>query len=187
LTANFVRPLALLLGIVAIVLFPVEQALANGPHARSREVFSGPAGAYQVRVMTASVVGTMYLAIQVIQRGSNIPVGDAALQVSGTGPQGTSTAVDPVAAPAAFGNPGWYGVNLPINEAGTWMFSLVVQDPRGGGQVEFPVNVQQAGGINWVFIGGLAVSLAIAAWWALLLMRGKGRRSDPHRPGQENR
>lgn len=150
-------------------------------------MFAGPAGPYQVKVLTAPVVGTMHLSIQVTGLAGTVPVGDARLQVAGTGPQGTLMAAGPVAATAAFGNSGWYGVNLPINEPGAWMFTLLVQGPRGEAQVEFPVNVQPRGGISLVFIGGLAVSLAIAAWWALVLVRGKRRRPDPRRPGQEKR
>lgn len=179
--------LALILGTAAIALMPADQVLANGPHVRSREVFAGTAGPYQVKVLTAPVVGTMHLSIQVTRLAGIVPVGDAKLQASGTGPGGTSTAVGPLEATAAFGNPGWYGVNLPINEAGTWRFTLAVQGPPGVAQVEFPVFVQPRGGISLVFIGGLVASLAIAAWWALVLMRGKRRSPNPHRPGQEKR
>lgn len=177
LTESFVHALGLVLAVVSIALMPVGQALANGPHVRSQEVFSGPAGAYQLRVLTVPLTGTMHLSIYVARRDTSVPMVEATLQVSGTGPQGTPTAVGPAQAAAVFGNPGWYGVNLPIAEAGEWTFTLAVQRPLGEAQVEFPVNVQKAGGIPWVLIAVAAVLLAFTAWWALSWWRKKLRKS----------
>jgi hypothetical protein len=166
---------------------PVDQALANGPHVRSQEVFSGPAGAYQLRVLTVPLVGTMHLNIYIARGDTSVPLVEATIQVSGTGPQGTSTVVGPAQATAAFGNPGWYGVNLSIAEAGPWTFTLVIQRPLGEAQLQFPVNVQTTGGIPWALIGAAAVLLAIAAWWALSWWRRKLRPLGPHRQGKKKR
>lgn len=187
LTKGFVRALAPVLATVAIALMPVDQALANGPHVTAQEVFSGPAGAYEVRVLTAPVVGIMHLSIYVSRRDTSVPLAGASLQVLGTGPQGASMAVGPAQATAAFGNPGWYGVNLSIAEAGAYTFTLVVQRPLGEAQVEFPVNVQKTGGIPLTLIGVVVALFAIAAWWALSWWRRKTRQSEPQRRGQKKR
>ena len=179
--------LALALGLLIMALLPTTQVSANGPHVRSREVFSGPVGPYEVRALTAPVVGTMHLSIYVAQPGSNTPVSNSKLQVSGIGPQGPSQVVGPVWAAAAFGSPGWYGVNLPIDQAGNWVFRLVVQDSPSEAQVEFPVNVRESGGISWGIIGVAAVVLAIAAWGALSWMRGKGRKPQTGTGGRRRR
>lgn len=181
---GFIRALGLVLGFIAIVLMPVEQTLANGPHVRTQEVFSGPAGAYQVRVLTAPVAGIMHLSIYVARSDTSVPLVEATLQVSGIGPRGTSMPVGPAQATATFGNPGWYGVNLSIAEAGAWTFTLVIQRPLGETQVDFPVNVQRKGGIPWSLIVVLAVLLVIAAWWAISWRRKK-RRPRLHTRSQE--
>jgi hypothetical protein len=115
--------------------------------------------------------GTHHLSIYLTDANSSVPLSDARLQLSATGPQGVSQTVGPILADAALGSPGWYVVNLPIAAVGEWAVTLVAQGALGKAQAAFPVKAAPAGGVNWVLVAGLAVLLAIAAWSALSLRR----------------
>ncbi len=158
---------------VVIALLSVAQVNGNGSHSGGQSVFAGRAGPYGVWVQTVPAVGAMHLSIYLTESDNSMPISDARLQVSGTGPQGASQAVGPVLADAALGSPGWYGANVFITEVGEWAMTLVVQGSLGEGQAAFPVKVAPAGGISWVFVAALAVLLALAAWSALSLRRRK--------------
>lgn len=175
---NVAYLLALFLGAVAFALAPTGHALANGAHVGSQEVFSGRVGPYAVTVLTIPVTGAMHLSINVSELGRATPVTDATVQVSATGLQGNSQALGPADAPAAFGALGWYGVTLPIEEAGAWTFTLAVQGAQGEGRAQFVVDVQRSGGVNWLLLVEVAVALAILGWIVFLLRprtRGPGR------------
>lgn len=178
---SLARGLSLALGVIIMALLTVAQVSANGPHVRSQEVFAGIAGPYDLRVVTAPVVGDMHITIHVAQTVGGGTVTDARIQVSGKGPRDDSQAVGPVPASSPPGTPDWYGVNLPIQEAGDWVFTLTVESPLGKETVDFPVKVGKSGGIDLFVIGILVALLAAVAWWALSWIRGKGRRGETHK------
>ena len=173
-----------LCGVITAVMLPVTQVSANGPHVGSRQVFSGPAGPYDLRVATAPVVGNMHLNIYVARMGGADPVTDARVQVMGQGPGAGSKIVGPMPAPGTLIGPNWYGVNLPIEEAGEWIFTLTVESSLVEATVDFPVTIQKSGGINWGIVGAAVVVLGIAVWLALSQRRRKGRQPQPRRRGR---
>ena len=158
-----------LCGIITSLMLPVAQAVANGPHVGAREVFSGPAGPYDLRVVTAPVVGTMHLTIYLARADGSDPVSDAKVQVTGRGPQGVLQTVGP--APAIGSLTTWYSVTLPIEEAGEWMFTLAVESPLDAATVDFPVKVPQPVGINWGVVGIGALLLALVLWFGMKTLR----------------
>ena len=161
------RLLALASVLIAMVLLPAAEVSANGPHVRSQEVFSGAAGPYDLRVVTAPLVGNMHLTIYIAQMGVGNPVSDAKVRVSGQGPQGAPQTSGPMLATGSLSGPNWYGVNLPIEEAGEWVFTLTVESSLGEATVDFPVNVRESGVINWGIIGVVVVVVGVAVWLTL--------------------
>ena len=176
------KALAVALVLVVGSVLPVTQAGANGPHVGAREVFSGPAGPYELRVVTAPVVGLMHMTIFVSALGGGEPVTGAAIQVSGRGPEGASRTVGPIRATGSPSGLDWYGASLPIEESGEWMFTVAVDGSLGEEAVEFPVRVRgSGGGTNWFIVGILAVVLTGVVWWAVSWRRSKARRPDRQR------
>ena len=100
---------------------------------------------------------------------------DAKIRVSGRNLNNPAQGVGPNAATPAFATPNWYGVNLPIKEAGPWVFALEVDSSLGRVQEHFSVQVQQTNGIGWLQIGAVAVLLAVLAAVALTWRRGKAK------------
>ena len=152
-------------------------AAANGPHVESREVYQGPAGPYELRVLTAPVVGTLHLSIAVFD-GEGLPVPDAAsIAVSGVGPGGDSQASGPVSGVEVFASPGWYAADLPVESTGEWTLSVALTGPLGPGDATFPVEVEAGSGTNWFVIGAFAIVLVLFARTAFSWRRRRGRAS----------
>lgn len=142
-------------------------AAANGPHVESREVYKGPAGPYELRVLTAPVVGTLHLSIAVFD-GEGLPVPAVPdVSVTGRGPEGASQATGPVPGVEVFASPGWYAADLPAESTGEWTVSVALTGPMGPGDAEFPVEVVSGRGTNWFVIGAFAIVLMLAARTAL--------------------
>ena len=147
---------------------------ANGPHVESREVYKGPAGPYELRVLTAPVVGTLHLSIAVFDdEGLPVP-GAPSIDVTGRGPRGASQASGPVSGVEVFASPGWYAADLPVDSTGEWTLSVTLTGPLGPGDVDFPVEVESGRGTNWFVIGAFAIVLVLAARTALSWRR-RGR------------
>ena len=133
---------------------PVE---ANGPHVESREVFKGPAGPYELRVLTAPVTPTLHLSIAVFD-DEGLPVPEVpSIDVTGVGPRGDSQASGPVSGVEVFASPGWYAADLPVESTGEWALSVALTGPLGPGDATFPVDVQSGSGTNWFVIGAFAI------------------------------
>ena len=112
----------------------------------------------------------MHLTIYVAQLGDGNPVSDAKVQVSGQGPQGAPQTAGPMLATGSLRGPKSYGVNLPIEESGEWVFTLTVESSLGEATVEFSVKVRESGSINWGIFGVVMVVVGVAVW--LILSRG---------------
>ena len=167
---------SLLLGVGA------DTVAANGPHVESREVYKGPAGPYELRVLTAPVVPTLHLSIAVFD-GEGLPVpGAPSVDVSGVGPQGDSQASGPVPGVEVFASPGWYAADLPVESTGEWTLSVALTGPLGPGDATFPVEVQSASGTNWFVIGAFAIVAVLFVRTAFSWRKRRGRASSP--PGR---
>ena len=171
--------LVLVLGVIAMALLPISRVNANGPHMGTREMFTGPAGPYDIRVFATPTVGNLHMTIFVSPLGSAEAVNDATVQVSGRGPQGASQSVGPV--PAVRSLTGWYGAYLLIEEAGEWTFTLKMESSLGKAALEIPIEVQELDSINWGAAGALVFFLAVAVWLTFEWRRQKGEGPKPRR------
>lgn len=173
----------LALGVIIISgLLPVAQVSANGVHVGSTEVFSGPVGPYSVRVQTVPVVGNMHMTIYVEPSVGPNPVSETKVQVMAKGPRDAPQTVGPVLATGTLDGPNWYAVNLPIEQAGEWVFTLTVGSSLGEGAVDFPIKVQKSGGVDWGLIAVVVLALGLAIWITRSWKRGErgtGRRPRP--------
>ena len=156
--------LALALGAIALTLLPVSRVDANGAHVGAWEVFSGPAGPYDISVVTTPRVGNLHITIFVSPVGSAAPVSDAMVHVSGRGPR-SAQSVDPTLSVLSL--TGWYGVDLLVEEAGGWVFTVTVESPLGEAVVDIPIEVEERGNVNWGVLGAVAFLVVVAAWLAL--------------------
>lgn len=154
--------------VAVIAILPTNQVSANGLHVGEVQ-FSGPAGPYDIVGFVTPWVGNLHMTIYVSLLGSEDPVSDAVVQVSGRGPQSVSQIVGPV--PAVRSLTAWYDANLLIKEAGAWVFTLTVESSLGEATMDIPVEVQESGSTNWSVIGGVAFLLAIVA--CLAFVRGR--------------
>lgn len=153
----------------------VEAVSANGPHVESREVFKGPAGPYELRVLTAPVAPTLHLSIAVFD-GEGLPVpGAPSVDVAGVGPRGDSQASGPVPGVEVFASPGWYAADLPVESTGEWTLSVALTGPLGPGEAEFPVEVESGSGTNWFVIGAFAIVAVLFVRTAFSWRRRRGR------------
>ncbi len=155
-----------------------ETAAANGPHVESREVFKGPAGPYELRVLTAPVAPTLHLSIAVFDdEGLPVP-GAPSVDVTGVGPEGDSQASGPVSGAEVFASPGWYAADLPVESTGEWTLSVSLTGPLGPGDATFPVDVQSASGTNWFVIGAFAIVAVLFVRTAFSWRKRRGRASS---------
>ena len=123
---------SLLLGIGA------NTVAANGPHVESREIYKGPAGPYELRVLTAPVVGTLHLSIAVFD-DEGLPVSEVpSIDVTGLGPRGDSQTSGPVSGVEVFASPGWYAADLPVESTGEWTLSVTLDGAAGAWRGGFP-------------------------------------------------
>ena len=162
----------------------VEAVAANGPHVESREVYKGPAGPYELRVLTAPVVGTLHLSIAVFD-GDGLPVPAVPdVSVTGRGPEGEGQASGPVSGVEVFASPGWYAADLPVESTGEWTLSVALTGPEGPGDAEFPVEVQSASGTNWFVVGAFAIVAVLFVRTAFSWRRRRGRGTPSGRGGR---
>ena len=160
-----------------------DPVAANGPHVESREVYKGPAGPYELRVLTAPVVGTLHLSIAVFD-DEGLPVPEmASIDVTGRGPRGASQASGPVSGVEVFASPGWYAADLPVESTGEWVLSVTLTGPLGQGDADFPVEVESGRGTNWFVIGAFAIVVVLFARTAFSWRKRRSRPSPPGRGG----
>ena len=173
-----VRALAVAAALAGLTLgVGVDAASANGPHVESREVYGGPAGPYELRVLTAPLVGTLHLSIGVFD-GEGLPVPEVPdISVTGLGPEGPSQATGPAPGVEVFASPGWYAADLPAESTGEWTVAVALTGPMGPGDAEFPVEVVSGRGTNWFVIGAFAIVLMLAARTVLVWRRRRRRRA----------
>ena len=162
---SFGLALAILAGVFAgITTTPVA---ANGAHSDTQEVFSGDADPYFVRATTAPVVGTLHWTLFVSQLGGEEPVPGVALRLSGVKPDSDLPPVGPVVGRQSLAGPNFYTVDIPVETAGPWIFTVTVESDMGISTVDIPLTVVRGGAINFGIIGVGAVVLVIGVLIAL--------------------
>ena len=182
--ATLVPSLALAAALVSLLLgMEANTVAANGPHVESREIYKGPAGPYELRILTAPVVGTLHLSIAVFD-DEGLPVSQVpSIDVTGVGPRGDSQTSGPVSGVEVFASPGWYAADLPVESTGEWTLSVALTGPLGAGEADFPVEVQSGSGTNWFVIGAFGIVLVLFVRTAFSWRRRRNRAASPGRGG----
>ncbi len=183
-TRQNVRLMALCIGAVLMALVPFADAAAHGPHARVREVFSGPAGPYAVKVQAIPLAGSFHMTVQLTQQSDETPVSGATVRVSGTGPLQESEERARFAEELDFTGANAYSSVLPVEVEGDWQFEIEMSGALGEAVVNVSVDVQGPPGVDWSVMGVGIVLMALVFIFASKSVtekiRGR-RRSRPRR------
>ena len=153
----------ILAALFLLALWPAKSASANGAHPGLREVFTGTAGPYEVRVEAVPIVGDLHLVVYLFT-SDGAPVEGASVQAVGAGPGEPPPSVGPVANdPQADLDPGLYSVTLPgTTQAGEWDITLNIGP--GEAQVTFPVALREPSGFSLIVIAALIAFGLFLAW-----------------------
>jgi hypothetical protein len=178
------KALALAISVLVFARLPKADLGANGVHLGDLEVLSGPVEPYNLSVwMSPRITAVpMQMTIYISDMATDGPVTDATVHVLAQGPgRNPPQSVGSTVVSGLLTNASWYGVNIPIERAGRWVFTLTVLSSLGEGRAEFPVmiegSVERDRGTSWGVVGALVAVLVIVAWTALSWRVWKGRRS----------
>ena len=131
-----------------ISILPIGHIFANGMHPESIEIFSSEVQNISITVHTVPVVGNMHITIHLADKKSGNPITNAGIQLFAIASSPLSMPLDPVAATPTTNHPGWYWVNLPINEAGDWSIILTVNHLNNIQTFNFTLNVSESLGTD---------------------------------------
>lgn len=146
---------------VGALLSAAWPANANGIHVGSRDVYTGEVGPYRLTVTTTPIVGPMHFIISISDARDGSPVQGVEVTLQGAATDPTVPGVGPVAAYQTPEGPRWYAVDLSMETAGLWEFTLTVDSTEGREQATFPVAVMEASGGSLTLFALIAVALAI--------------------------
>jgi hypothetical protein len=179
------KALALAISVLVFACLPKANLGANGVHVGDVEVFSGAVKPYYLSVWASPriIAGPMMqMTIYVSDIATDGPVTDATVRVSAQGPgRNPPQSVGSTVVSGLLGNASWYTVNIPVEKAGRWMFTVSVVSSLGEGTGEFPLKVEGSGGTSWGVVGVLGAVLVVVAWTALSWRLRKRKRSAPTR------
>ena len=152
--------------------FFVKGASANG---RAQLLTSREAGPYRIDVSSLPgqpVVNNTHLSILVWSLAQAQPITMAAVNVSATGPTGSS-ALGPIPARNDV-SPQYFETDLPFDMEGEWQVSIEVVAEPGEESIVVPVFVRRGGQYNLFFLTavGLAV-ITLSVWTVKRLRRGR--------------
>lgn len=160
----YARTIGLALGIL-LAGFLTLTVHANGIHPTSQEVYSDEVGPYMLSVTTSPVLDFIHLSIYLSLKDSDFPVLGANLTVAAEQADGTGIAVGPMAAPLTNDNLNWFSVDLPIEEAGEWTFTLIIDAPLAKETITFPIFVRGSGSVSITFIVIVAaIAIPVVLW-----------------------
>ncbi len=165
---------ALAFAMLATAWFAASQASANGIHPNARDVYSGAIGPYFMRVTTAPIIGNMHIVLFLAQADEAEPVQGAEISLWGRFTGEKFQTAGPVEGVPSLDGPNLYTVDIPVNEAGQWVFTVQVSSPAGEGSVEIPLTVTRRGSVNLGVVGILLVLVVIVG--LIALSWGKKRR-----------
>ena len=161
----------LILTIVVILLTGGLHVHANGSHPGSQEVFSDKASIFPIRVLLVPTVGNGHMNIQLDSNNTNVNTQGFQVLVTIQSPTGKSYGQQPIPATPAFGSPGWYSANLPINEPGEWEFAIEITDGEFRTISNFPVDIRSNSDTNWPIVIALLLFSLIFIWTIILRLR----------------
>ena len=153
-----------LLTLVIAAAFSSSITSANG---RASLVSSQEQGPYRIDVSIIpgqAVVANTHVSVLVLSLASELPITEATVTLSATGPEG-STELGPIPAPNDF-TPQFFETNVPFDLAGEWELTVEVGSELGEATVVVPMNVREGGGsINWILMAALAVVIVTVGVW----------------------
>jgi hypothetical protein len=106
------------------------------------------------------------------QREAGAPVLDAMVQVQFQPPAGSGQPWTTSATHEGAINKLLYETDVHLAEAGSWQVWVAVDGVQGSGRTGFQVQVAEARGPRWPWIGGLAIA-GLGALWVVQQARGK--------------
>ncbi len=169
--------LTLAVALVAALLMPLVPVAANGPHAGAREVFSGAAGPYDIRVFSTHAVGNLHLSVFVTPPGSASPASDVSVEVSAERQRRSAQTAGP--SPAVRSLSDWHSTYLLVEDAGEWLLTITLAGPRGAAAVDIPIEVLAPESTNWGLWGAVAFFILVAVWLIFEMRRRKSHRREP--------
>lgn len=145
-------------------LFNYAAVSANG---RTTLVSSQEKGPYRIDVSilpAQAVVANTHLSVLVISRATEEALTSATVNVSATGPAG-STGIGPKPAPNDVSLQ-FYETDLPFDMAGQWEVKIDVASELGKETIIVPMDVRQGGGnLNWILLAAVAVAIITVGVW----------------------
>ena len=174
-------PLFLTLLLVFAALSPVTPTLAHG--GGTPQLVKEPAGAYAMYVWTnpdPARVGTFHISVALVQPDTDVPVLNAAVQVTASPQSGQPLTVAATHANATVKT--YYEADLQLAETGPLQVTVTYQDGDASGSAGFETQVEQAG-MNVQRIG-LGVALLVIGGG--ILWMGRRKRAASAAPAAEN-
>ncbi len=161
----YARTIGLALGVILAGCLTLT-VHANGIHPASQEVYSDEVGPYMLSVTTSPVLDFIHLSIYLSMKDSDFPVLGADLTVVAEQADGAGIAVGPITAPRINDNPNWFSADLPIEEAGEWTFTLIIDAPLAKETITFPILVRGSGGVSITLMVILAAIVVPVVLWS---------------------
>lgn len=163
----------LVITILAILLTDGFKVHANGSHPGAQEVFSDTTSRFPIRVLMVPSVGNGHMNILLDSNNANVNTDEIQIFITAQNPIGNFSGQNPIQATPAFGSPGWYGVNLPINEPGQWGFTIEITDGESRTLNNFRVDIMSNSDINWPIVFALFIFTLIFIWAIISRLRRK--------------
>ena len=172
--------LPIVIAILALLLFigGTSSTFANGSHPGAREVFSGNSGPHFISATTTPVVGQLHWIIFVTQPDGTEPVRGVTLDMTGNLSGSDHSSLKNVNGEPSKEGPQYYTVDIPVNTAGNWIFTLNVRSQLGSSTIEIPVTIVRSSGINFGIIGLAGAVIILIALIALSANRRRKQKSD---------
>lgn len=166
---------------VAAAVFPMA-AHANG---RVGEFVTRVAGPYEIALGTIPdppVVGSLHLTMTVADSTSRVPILDADVTVTGSGPVSDAVEIGPLETQRSPTTPLFYDVSTSVDRVGTWIFTVSVVGDLGEAATDFALKVETANPayrvVTWVTI---VAFFAVLGLGLLPLLRKRGKRGKRKR------
>ncbi len=165
--------LATIVILMTIGLLVPGSAQANG---RAKLISSQESGPYVIDISLLpgqAVVGTTHISILLRSLVTDDIVTSATVNVSATGPEG-STGFEDISAPNDY-TPSFFETDLPFDIVGLWQIRLAVISDLGETTLMVPLEVKEGGrGLNFIMMAALVVIILAVGVFIWGRFPGKG-------------